>query len=594
MPARSSAKSSASAAALGFAPVVQPTAQPTGEIAGDAASAGALARLDNAISQLKALSIVPMLQRALADLRDEKPKTASEWALKALNQDPRSGMAWYVLAVAREKAGDFANSLKAYRSALALLPDQSQVANDLGRLAYRMGMKDVAEQLFRQYLEARPNAHEAANNLACTLRDLGRSGEAIEILRRTIEARPDDAMIWNTLGTILYNEGDLENASTFFDESLRLDPTFFKARYNRGNARLGAGDLEGALADSEAALAQVITPDDRAMMLLARSNIKLAMGRIAEGWDDYESRLDLALGESTQFLVPYPRWTPETPLEGKRLLLMAEQGLGDEVLFANMIPEILEALGPEGKLMLAVEPRLVSLFQRSFPSAEVARHATYLVGWRKVRGAAAFEDRDDIDVWAPIASPLRRFRTRLEDFPAREAFLAADPARVRHWRAELEKAPPGRKVGVLWKSMKLENARQRFYSPFHLWAPVLKTPGVSFVNIQYGDCTREIEWAANELGVPFWSPPGIDLKDDLDDLSALTQALDLTIGFANATSNLAAAVGARTWMISTPAAWTRLGTDRMPWYPSMRVFVPSAFGRWEETMACVAESLAAF
>jgi len=591
MPARSSAKSSASAAALGFAAVTPPV-PPPGEIAGDAASAAALARLDNAITELKALSIVPMLQRALSDLRDEKPKSASQWALKALNQDPGSGMAWYVLAVAREKAGDFPNSLKAYRSALTLLPDESQVANDLGRLAYRMGMKEVAEQLFRRYLEARPDAHEAANNLACTLRDLGRSEEAIEILRRAILAHPENAMIWNTLGTILYNDGDLANANIFFDEALRLDPTFFKARYNRGNVRLGACDLEGALADSQTALEQAIAPEDRAMMLLARSNIKIAMGRIAEGWDDYESRLDLALAESTQFLVPYPRWTPETPLEGKRLFLMAEQGLGDEVLFANMIPEILEALGPNGKLMLAVEPRLVSLFQRSFPSAEVAGHATYLVGWRKVRGAAAFEDRDDIDLWAPLASPLRRFRARLEDFPAREAFLAADPARVRHWRAELDKAPAGRKVGLLWKSMKLSNARQRFYSPFHLWAPVLKTPGVSFVNIQYGDCTPELEWAARELGVSFWVPPGIDLKDDLDDLAALTVALDLTVGFANATSNLAAAAGARTWMISAPSAWTLLGTDRMPWYPTMRVFVPPGFGRWEETLAGVAEALA--
>jgi hypothetical protein len=456
-----------------------------------------------------------------------------------------------------------------------------------------MGMKDVAAQLFARYLRAKPDAHEAANNLACALRDLGRSEEAIEILRTAIKAQPEDPMKWNTLGTILNNQGDLAGAITFFDEALRLDPGFYKARYNRGNARLGVGMIEAALDDSDEAMRAVMTPDERQMMRLSRSNILIALGRIAEGWDEYEARLHPDFAESTHFLANYPRWEPNASLAGKRFLLMAEQGLGDEVLFGNMIPDLLEALGPEGKLMLAVEPRLVSLFQRSFPTAEVAPHATYKVGWKTVRGAAQFEARDDIDLWAPMASPLRQYRRTVDAFPDRPAFLAPDPARVAHWRSELAKAPPGLKVGLLWKSMKIENARQRFYSPFELWAPLLKTPGVSFINIQYGDCAPEIEWAKRELGVELWTPPGIDLKNDLDDLAALCLALDLSVGFANATSNIGAAVGAPTWIISAPGAWTRLGTDRMPWYPTARIFTAPGFDRWQEAMLTVAEALAA-
>jgi tetratricopeptide (TPR) repeat protein len=594
MPARSSAKSSASVAALGFSQTTASPPPPRDELAGDAASARALARLDAAISELKVLTVVPLLHRAMAALKAEDAKKGSEWALRALDQDPQSGIAWYILAVAREKAGDFPNSLKAYQSALALLADQSQVANDLGRLAYRMGMKEIAEQLFRSYLATHPDSTEAANNLACSLRDEGRTGEAIELLRSAIALRPDDPQLWNTLGSTVFNEGDMTSAETFFSEAVRLEPGFFKARYNRGNARLSLCDLDGALADCDAALALTPDhlPDNRQMILLARSHIKLAQGRVGEGWDDYEARLDPHFSTSTDFLVRYPEWTPEADLEGRRLLLMGEQGLGDEVLFANMLPEVIEALGPRGKLMLAVEPRLVGLFQRSFPDIEAAPHATHRVNWRITRGAAAFEGRDDIDLWAPLASPLRRFRRCLDAYPARASFLTPDPERVRHWRAELDKAPPGRKVGLLWKSMKLEGERARYFSPFQLWAPVLKTPGVCFVNIQYGDCTQEIEWAARELGVPFWTPPGIDLKDDLDDLAALTKALDLTIGFTNATSNIAAAVGAPTWLISVPAAWPRLGTDRMPWYPTARVFIPPGYSRWEETLGGVAEALA--
>ena len=134
-------------------------------------------------------------------------------------------------------------------------------------------------------------------------------------------------------------------------------------------------------------------------------------------------------------------------------------------------------------------------------------------------------------------------------------------------------------------------ARSRYYSPFQLWSPVLTAPGTTMVNMQYGDCVEETEWARRELGVEIWTPPGIDLKNHLDDLGALACALDVTLGFANATSNIAAACGGPTWIISAPGAWTRLGTDRMPWYPQARIFTPPGFSRWEETMASVAEAL---
>src|SRR6185312_16213062 len=105
-----------------------------------AASPAELERLEEAIAELKALTVASMLRQGLQALRADDAKGGSEWALKALGQDPRSGMAWYVLAVAREKAGDFIHSMKAYEAALELLPDEAEVANGLGRLAFKMGM----------------------------------------------------------------------------------------------------------------------------------------------------------------------------------------------------------------------------------------------------------------------------------------------------------------------------------------------------------------------------------------------------------------------------------------------------------------------
>ncbi len=561
-------------------------------LAGASGSAAALARLDKAALEIKALRTRPALQAAIAALKAEDGATASRFALQALETDQKNGLAWYLLAIAHEKTGAFPQSIQAYEKALALLPNAAEVANDLGRLAYRMGMKPVAEKLFRRYLEHKPRSYEGANNLACCVRDLGRYDEAIDILRPAIIANPTAPMLWNTMGTILSEQGDPAGSVTFFDEALRLEPGFAKARYNRGNARLALGVLDEALEDCDGAMSGPLPAADLQMMRLSRSTIQIARGAIGEGWDDYEARLHPDFADHVRFMVPCPRWTPETDLAGKTLLLMGEQGLGDEVLFANLIPDLLQSLGPDGKLVIAVEKRLVPLFARAFPTAQVGAHTTFLGDGRLTRGAAFIEDITAIDLWTPMASMLRRFRRSVDAYPSIPGFLPADASRVAYWREALKAAPAGLKVGILWKSLKLTGARARYFSPFDAWAPVLTTPGVSFINLQYGDCSEELA-LAREAGIPLWTPPGIDLKNDLDDVTALSCALDLTIGFANATTNLAAAAGAPVWLVSTPGAWPRLGTQRYPWYPQARVFLPPQFREWDPVMSEVAAALRA-
>jgi tetratricopeptide (TPR) repeat protein len=540
------------------------------------------------------MAVQPLLEQAVVALRAEDHRTASEWATQALKVDERCGMAWYCLAIAQEKAGDFKTSLQCYEAALELAPEHDEIASNLARLAYRMGMKDIAEQLLIGYLAKHPLEIEASNNLACAQRDGHRYGEAIETLRPVIEANPVNSLLWNTLGTVLTDQGDFEAALPFFDEALRLDETFVKARYNRSTAKLQLGDPDAALIDCEEALKGRMADHERAMMNLARSTMLIARGELKDGWPAYEARLSHHYPDATIFLIDRPRVQPGDRLKGKTLLLVGEQGLGDEVLFANLLPDAIDAVGPKGKVVLAVEKRLVPLFERAYPDIEVGPHLTCEVDARTVRVTPFVGDMERIDLWAPIASLLPRFRPTVESFPDREAYLAADPDRVAHWKAVLDaEAPPGLKAGILWKSLKLDGARLRYFSPFEAWKPVLATPGVTFVDLQYGDTAAETGFARERFGVKLWRPPGLDLKDDLDEVAALTCALDLVLGPANATSNIAAACGAAVWLISTPGAWPKLGTDRYPWYPTMRVFTPPGSRRWEAVMDEIAGELAA-
>jgi tetratricopeptide (TPR) repeat protein len=564
---------------------------PAQAAAGDSASSEAVGRLKRAVADLKQQAAGPVLEAAVEAIRGGDWPKGGELALEALGLDERNGLGWWVLAICREKAGDFRNAIACYESALQLLPDHADIANDLGRLAYRLDQKEVAAKLFARFLVHRPGHPEGANNLACALRDQERYDEAIEALRAVVYANPEQALLWNTLGTILNEQGEIATSLTFYEEALRLDPEFARARYNRGNAKLSLGDAHGALEDVEAALPGADPGAETAMMRLARASMMIACGDLERGWEEYEVRLDPQFANVTHFMIDRPRWTPDADVRGKSVLVVGEQGLGDEILFANVLPDLIEALGPDGQLTLAVEHRQVKLFQQSFPEAVVGAHATYKVDGHTVRTLPFLEERiGEIDLWTPIASLLRRWRPSVATYPARERFLLANPARVAFWKATLDGLGDAPKVGLLWKSMKLDSARRRYFSPFEQWRPVLETPGVRFVNLQYGDCAPELEQARAQ-GFDIWSPPGIDLKDDLDDVAALSCALDLVIGPANATSNIAAACGAPTWLISTPGAWPKLGTDRYPWYPQVRVFDPPALNAWEPVMAEVAGAL---
>nr|WP_299017885.1 tetratricopeptide repeat protein [uncultured Caulobacter sp.] len=584
-----------------FGASVSPLAQPDvgaaplnvgqmGGAIGDAASAESLERLKQATQQIKNIENAKLLGRAIAAVHNDEFELAQKLALKLLKKDQMLGLAWHILGISREKLGDYGSSLRAYEAALKLLVDHGSVAGDLGRLAFRMNMPEFAVGFFAHFRIAQPGNIEASNNLACALRELNREPEAIEVLREAIATHPESPALWNTLGTVVCNTGDPSGSIVFFDEALRLNSDYSKAWHNRAFAKSDMGDVEGAISDIDRALKRPDSAMDAAIMRFARATMCLSLGRLEEGWKAYEGRLSPDLSEAPRFHIPGTLWVDQD-LKGKSLFICAEQGLGDEVMFAGMLPDILDRLGPDGSLTLAVEKRLIPLFKRSFPNVEVTTHRTFQYEGRVYRTAPAIEDWERFDYWAPLGAFLPALRGSLDAFPKTTTYLKADPDRVAHWKSELDKLGPAPKVGLLWKSLKLSAERARQFSPFEAWRPVLETPGVTFVNLQYGDCDEEIAYAKEAFGIDICQLPGIDLKQDLDDVTALCGAVDLIVGFANATTNLAGAIGAPIWLLTAPEVWTKLGSDYYPWYPQARVFSPRIMGEWDPALARIADAL---
>jgi Flp pilus assembly protein TadD len=577
---------------------VPPGASGLGDVVGDAASKSRLKSLSGTIGRSargkasKVETITRHLRKALNQIGDGQAAKAVDTALAALEHDERYGLTWHVLGIALEKSGQLDKAFEAYGAAVQLLPDDVALTSDLGSLAHRLGHLDLAEKLYDKCLALSPGEPNTTNNLACVLRDGNRYGEAIDLLKPVVGANPTLPLLWNTLGTIVSDQGDMAGSIVFYEEAIRLDPGFYKARYNLANVRTSLGEPEQALVDIDAALVGVKEPSEVATMRMAKALTQLMLGHLEDGFETYEARFDPALSDAVTFQDLGERWTPETDLTGKTLMVYGEQGLGDEILFANLLGDVVEAVGPEGQVILAIEGRLAPLFQRSYPTVRVHPHRTVAHLGRLIRFVEFDGEAPHVDVWAPLGSLFRRFRNREDQFPAKPAFLTADPARVAHWRGVLNALGPEPKVGVVWKSLNMKGSRARGFTPFDLWRPVFETPGVQFVNLQYGDASAELA-QAQALGLNLWTPPGIDLKADLDDVAALSSALDLVVAPMTATTNIAAACGAPAWVVSMPDAWPRFGTDRFPCYPSVRLFPADGYGDWEGVMGRIKTALEA-
>jgi len=567
-----------------------PVADVAAQIMGDAASSDALRRLLDVTEHVKRRDTLLLLREALEKFRDGDWAGGGDAALRALHVDEKSGEAWHILAISRDKCNDFAMALTCYETALKLMPENPAIANDLGRLAYKLGMNDMAEKFFRFFLNKCPGHVEAINNLASTLREAGQLDEAIDLLKAAITENQTDPQLWNALGTVVNAKGDIATSAIFYEEALRFDPKHVHARYNLGNARAMLGDVKQGLQDLMTALPLFTDPMNIYTCRLSIAFCYLVMGDYRNGWDWYEARTKENTAESMTYLIPRPHWQKDEPVAGRHLFVSAEQGLGDEIMFASILPDLEREIGPDGSLTIGVEPRLVPLFKRGFPNATVVRHHTTKHNNMPVRLYPDVTDWDRFDAWAIMGDFLSRYRPDEASFPKTNVFFRPDPERIAYWTAILNGVNAKPKIGILWKSLIRHSRRDRYYSPFEQWAEVLKTEGVQFVNLQYGDTEAELA-EARAMGLDIWTPPGIDLKNDLDDLSALCVAMDCMICPSNATSNIAGAAGARVWMISPEMSWNSLGTRYYPWYPNTRVFFSPSLMDWSQVMGEIKAAL---
>lgn len=437
---------------------------------------------------------------------------------------------------------------------------------------HQAGRFAQAEQLYRQILATDSQQPDSLHLLGMIAFQTGRSEEALALIQKAIQLKGNRAAYHSNLGNVLQSQGRLREAGACYQRALLLKPDSAEVYVNLGNIFKEQGQIDSSLTCYRRALALSPGLADAAA---AEANILLLKGDFAQGWIGTERRWDTTDFDTPKRAYPWPRWNGEKMPAG-RLLIWGEQGIGDEIMFAGLIPDVIRT---GASCVLDCDPRLRTLFARSFPEAVT------------VSGFVPDPHADfEIATHLPSGSLPGLFRTSIAAFGATTSpYLAADPLK----RAELRaRYFDGRKVvGLAWYTANKKTGRNRSID-LSLLAPLFALSGIRWVSLQYG-IHDALEMQAAAANAPILVDRDIDQLTNIDAFAAQIRAMDLVITIDNSTAHLAGALGVPTWALLPFAPnwrWLLERSDNL-WYPTIRLFRQTKEGDWQSVVQQVKNAL---
>lgn len=469
----------------------------------------------------------------------------------------------YHLAHVFQAQGRHQDALVHLQKAVARAPQDAEVLNDLGKTLAALGQHDEAIANYQRATRINPRLVHAWHNLGNALSATQRFEESRASYAQALALQPDFAASTGPLAYVLYRLGRLREAIDYGKSAATAEPHVAKHHINLATALAGAGQDEEALAAYDRALE--VDPES-GEALWNKGQFMLSRGHFAEGWPLFEQRWRNA-PRKVERRYAAPRWGGER-VTGT-LLAWAEQGLGDQILYASMIPDLCRYAD---HVVVEVEPRLVGLLARSFPDVTVAPHTDVLF-----TGPVAAQ--------TPLEYIGRYLRPNAASFPS-EPYLVVDHARASALRTSLRK--DGRRIiGLSWGSTNAEMGRSKSARLAEL-LPVLRIPNCSFVDLQYGDTRTDRQRVETESGIHIHHVDDIDNTNDIDGLTALMAACDAVVSVSNTNAHLAAAQGKATFVLLSEAGlfwyWMKRG-DATPFYPSAKLFRKTSEMTWTDVAA---------
>lgn len=457
---------------------------------------------------------------------------------RALAIRPEFAEAHNNLGIAWATQGDDARAIACYREALRLSAAYAAAHNNLGIALGRRGQHAEAVECYRRALEISPNYAEAHNNLGILLSQSGDYEEAIPCFRRAIELKPDYAEAYSNMGITLTELGRLEESLESYNQAIQLKEDYPDAYMNRALAFLVRGDFE-------------------------------------RGWREYELRWKCKEFNPRNF--GKPQWKGE-PLDGRRIMLHAEQGFGDTFQFARYATLVKEQ---HDCTVIVWAPR---------PLIPLLKQCPY-IDELTIEGEALPE----FDVHLPLLSLPKIFGTTMETVPKQTPYLYARPELIERWRQEFSYIDAF-KIGVNWQGNPRYRGDRHRSIPLERFAPLAEIPGVRLISLQKGFGTEQIAKATERFSITELPPHRDEAAGSFMDTAAILMNLDLVISSDTSLVHLAGGLGVPIWVALPWAADWRWLVKRedCPWYPTMRLLRQQRQGDCEELferMACEAWKL---
>ena len=473
---------------------------------------------------------------------------------------------------AAHRAGNLAAAAAAYRKVLKKNPREPDALHLLGLVLSQGGDAPGGVASIKSALAVRDEFPDAHLNLAIILAQAGNAAEAEHHFRRAIHHRPSAPAPHINLGRLLRNTGRIAKAAQCFEAAIRADPRNAEARAELARTLRFGNDAEALLAAAAAALSAA---PGHPLLRVMRAEALFGLGRLREAWREYGARFLSPENTVQGKAYALPQWQGE-PLAGRTILVWTEQAPGDEVMYANMLPDVIAAAE---RCVVQCSPRVAPLFRRSFPNAHVFdRDLTP----EELRG---------IDFQSAVGNLGEWLRPEIAAFPAHMGYMRPDPDLRARLRAKYADGRAGKLiVGVSWRSAAPVNGADKSLNVLE-WGPVFHVPGAVFVNLQYGDTAAELAAARKGFGVEIIHDDTIDSLKDLDSYAAQVAAMDVVVTSSNTAAHFAGALGVSTLCL-LPASlaqgrrwyWFASGQRGSPlpcpWYPAMRLLVRQPTDTW--------------
>lgn len=480
------------------------------------------------------------LQRARAALGEQDMAAAEAALASALQADPTEPEAYVLRAGMAKSLRLFHAAADDYRRALLLRPHSVDVRINLSAVLHQLAQFEDALEVLNDAVAIAPHSALVQMNRGLMLRELVRLAEAEQALRRACDLDVCNVEARCRLASVLHDQGRREEADEILRQVLASDRENAEAHWQLAIQALGAGDF-------------------------------------AAGWRHYEYRLRRHDAYVRRRELPW--WDGARPPAGP-LLVLAEQGLGDEIMFASCFGDLLSQVKD---CIVECDSRLDSLFARSFPHARILAERD---------PTSTLQPRSQEAVAQIAAGSLPGlYRRRARDFPRHRGYLQASAQSVVRWREHLDTLGPGLRVGLSWVGGSWKTRRAMRSVRLADLQPVFDVTGVHFVSLQYTDCQAELEALASAKGVVLHHWP--EAIADYDQTAGLVAALDLVISVTTSIVHLAGALGKPVWvLVPTASEWRYLRAgETMPWYPSARLFRQTILGAWAPVIRQIAESL---